>query len=115
MESAVLHLDDDEADDAHDHEDADDGADDCHYDALALALVLILPLSILIVYVGVSVALGSDFLDRCVDAVNGEAGVFVVHDHVEVLHENVSQDVLSRIDPVSVYRYLANVQSIGVT
>ena len=112
MKSAVLHLDNDEPNDAHNNEDTDNGAYDCHYDA---ARTLILSLTVLVINIGVSVAFSSDFLDRGINTVDGKAGVFVVHDDIEVLHEYVTQDVLSGVDPVSVDSDLANVQSIVVS
>jgi len=72
-------------------------------------------LTILVVNIGVSVTFGSDFLDRCINTVDGKAGVFVVHDYIEVLHEYVTQNVLSGVDLVSVDSNLANVQSIVVS
>jgi hypothetical protein len=113
LESAVLHLDNDEPNDAHNNEDTDDGAYDSHYDAAGALLVL--SLTIFVIDIGVSIALGSDFLNRGINTIDGKAGVFVVHDNIEVLHENVSQDVLSRVDLISVDSDLANVQSIAVS
>ena len=112
MESAVLHLDNDEPNDAHNNEHTDDGANYSHYDA---ARALILSLTVFVINFGVSVAFGADFLNRGINTIDGKAGVFVVHDHIEVLHEDVTQDVLSGVYLISVDSDLANVQSIAVS
>jgi len=112
LKASVLHSDDYEADDGDYGEDANYAADDGPDDAATSALGLLDAL--VIEKVGVAVTLGLDIRYLSVDTVDGELRVFVIEDDIEVLHEDVTEDVLELVDAVTIDTNLANVLAILV-
>ena len=110
LKAAVLHSNNNEANDGNDGEDTNDAANDGPDDAAALWLLD----TLIVEQIGVTVTLGADVINISVDTINGETGVFVIKDDIEILHENITKDVFKAVDTVSVDGNLADVLTIHV-